>query len=129
MAEQGLDVGTVAERMFASSPAWVTLLMELRNVVVRPFGLKAGADHDPSQDTIGIFPVIARRAGYLLLGFDDKHQDFRVIVRIVSEADLQTVTLTTVCRTHNLLGRTYLATILPFHRLIVRTLLSQVAAQ
>ena len=103
--------------------------MNLRSVIVRPLGLKTGADHEPSSDAIGIFPVIERRADYLLLGFDDKHQDFRVIVRIVSEADLQTVTLTTVCRTHNLLGRTYLATILPFHRLIVRTLLSQVAAQ
>ena len=30
--------------------------------------------------------------------------------------------------THNWLGRIYLAIILPFHRLIVRTLLRQVAA-
>jgi hypothetical protein len=30
--------------------------------------------------------------------------------------------------THNLLGRIYLATILPFHRLVVRSLLRQVAA-
>jgi hypothetical protein len=30
--------------------------------------------------------------------------------------------------THNLLGRAHLATILPFHRLVVRALLRQVAA-
>lgn len=101
--------------------------MKLRTIIARPLGLKTGADHDPSRDTIGIFPVIERRANLLLLGFDDIHQDFRVIVRIAPEADGQTVTLTTVCRTHNLLGRTYLGTILPFHRLIVRTLLSRVA--
>ncbi len=113
--------------MFARSPAWITLLLNLRNVIVRPFGLKSGADHNPSHDVIGIFPVIERRADFLLLGFDDRHQDFRVILRITSEAAAQTVTLTTVVRTHNLLGRIYLATILPFHRMIVRTLLCQVA--
>ena len=122
-----LDTDTAAERLFARSPAWVTLLLILRNIIVMPFGLKTGADQDLSRDAVGIFPVIERRADYLLLGFDDKHQDFRVIVRIANEADAQTVTLTTVCRTHNLLGRTYLATILPFHRLIIRTMLSQVA--
>ena len=40
----------------------------------------------------------------------------------------QRVTATTLVLTHNLLGRTYLAIILPFHRLIVRAMLRQVAA-
>jgi hypothetical protein len=35
--------------------------------------------------------------------------------------------LTTLVLTHNWLGRTYLAIILPFHRLIAPTLLRQVA--
>jgi len=39
----------------------------------------------------------------------------------------QRVTATTLVLTHNLLGRSYLAIILPFHRLIVRTLLRRVA--
>jgi Protein of unknown function (DUF2867) len=112
--------------MFAPSHAWIGLLLTLRNLIVKPLGLKTGADYDPSHDIIGIFPVIERGANDLLLGFDDKHQDFRVIARVVTGVDTQTVTLTTVCRTHNLLGRTYLAIILPFHRLIVRTMLSQV---
>ena len=43
-------------------------------------------------------------------------------------APAQQVTATTLVRTHNWLGRAYLAIILPFHRLIVRTLLRQVAA-
>jgi hypothetical protein len=30
--------------------------------------------------------------------------------------------------THNMLGRVYLAVILPFHRLVVRSMLRQVAA-
>jgi hypothetical protein len=38
------------------------------------------------------------------------------------------VTATTLVLTHNLLGRVYLKIILPFHRLVVRALLRQVAA-
>jgi hypothetical protein len=37
------------------------------------------------------------------------------------------VTATTLVLTHNLPGRVYLATILPFHRLVVRAMLQQVA--
>ena len=35
---------------------------------------------------------------------------------------------TTLVKTHNLFGRIYLATILPFHRLIVRNMLQRVVA-
>jgi hypothetical protein len=40
----------------------------------------------------------------------------------------QRVTATTVVRTHNRLGRAYLAVVLPFHRLIVRAMLDQIRA-
>ena len=36
--------------------------------------------------------------------------------------------MTTLVKTHNRLGRIYLAIILPFHRLVVRSMLAQVAA-
>jgi hypothetical protein len=39
----------------------------------------------------------------------------------------QQVTTTTLVLTHNLLGRIYLAVIMPFHRLIARVMLRQVA--
>jgi hypothetical protein len=38
----------------------------------------------------------------------------------------QRITATTVVLTHNRLGRVYLATIEPFHRLVVRAALRQV---
>ena len=41
-------------------------------------------------------------------------------------ADGQEVTTTTLVKTHNCLGRTYLIVIMPFHRLISRTMLRQV---
>jgi hypothetical protein len=50
------------------------------------------------------------------------------VVDIAASERGQRVTATTLVLTHNLLGRTYLAIILPFHRLVVRALLRQVAA-
>ena len=64
----------------------------------------------------------------LVAGFDDHHLDFRVVVDVTTSGQRQQVTTTTLVRTHNWFGRAYLAIILPFHRLIVRTMLKQVAA-
>jgi hypothetical protein len=51
-----------------------------------------------------------------------------VVVDVAICRNGQRVTATTLVLTHNLLGRAYLAIILPFHRLIVRSLLRQIAA-
>ncbi|MDR3509666.1 MAG: DUF2867 domain-containing protein [Caulobacteraceae bacterium] len=122
--EPGLEARTAAQRMLSVSPAWVDALMRLRNLLVSPFGLKTP---DPAAttdvDVIGIFPVVSATPRRVVLGFDDKHLDFRVVVD-VANGD---VTAATLVKTHNLLGRAYLATILPFHRLVVRTMLGQAA--
>jgi hypothetical protein len=59
-------------------------------------------------------------------GFNDHHLDFRVVVDVAALADGQEVTTTTLVKTRNWPGRTYLMVIMPFHRLISRTLLRQV---
>ena len=61
------------------------------------------------------------------MGFDDKHLDFRVVVDVVTSGQRQIITATTLVLTHNWLGRTYLTIITPFHRLVVRAMLQQVA--
>jgi hypothetical protein len=80
------------------------------------------------RHSIGIFPVVSETPHRLVAGFNDKHLDFRVVVDVAPSNHGQYVTATTLVLTHNLLGRTYLAIILPFHRLIARTMLRQVAA-
>jgi Protein of unknown function (DUF2867) len=50
------------------------------------------------------------------------------VVDVASTGARQDVTATTLVRTHNRLGRTYLSIILPFHRLIVRAMMRQVGA-
>ena len=127
--DQALDARRAAERMMARQPRWAETLVSLRNLLVAPFGLKtSGASAATSRGMIGIFPVISETPDRLIAGFNDKHLDFRVVVDVAAPGQSRQVTLTTLVKTHNWLGRTYLAIILPFHRLIVRTLLRQVAA-
>ncbi len=123
-----LDARTAAERMFARGPRWIETLLRLRNLVVAPFGLKTSGEGEPaSGGMIGIFPVVHETPERLVAGFDDHHLDFRVVVDVAPQGGSQEVTTTTLVLTHNRLGRTYLAAIMPFHRLIARTMLQQVA--
>jgi hypothetical protein len=127
--DAALDARHAAEKMLGRSPRWIEQLLALRNFLVAPFGLKTGAPKEPGRyDIIGLFPVVSERPDRLVAGFDDKHLDFRVVVDVAAAGQGQRVTATTLVLTHNLLGRVYLTTILPFHRLVVRALLRQVAA-
>jgi hypothetical protein len=121
-----LDARHAAERMMTRAPRWTDILIVLRNIIVAPFGLKTGAHNNPDADIIGIFPVVSETPERLVAGFDDKHLDFRVVVDVADAGSGRNVTATTLVLTHNLLGRFYLAAILPFHRLVVRAMLRQI---
>ena len=124
-----LDAREAARRMFARSPRWAEALLSLRNLVVAPLGLKtSGAGERAAGGMIGIFPVVSETSERLVAGFNDSHLDFRVVVDVMPAGAGQQVIATTLVRTHNWLGRAYLAIILPFHRLIVRSMLRRVAA-
>ncbi len=124
-----LDARHAAERMMARQPRWIETLKSRRNILVTPLGLKtSGESRTAPREMVGIFPIVSQTPDRLVAGFNDKHLDFRVVVDVANSGALRNVTLTTLVLTHNRLGRTYLAIILPFHRLVVRSLLRQVAA-
>lgn len=124
-----LDARRATEKMLGREPRWIEILMRLRNRAVAPFGLKRPLQAAPrAADTIGRFPIVSETPHRLVAGFNDKHLDFRVVVDVAAAGQGQSVTATTLVMTHNLLGRCYLAIILPFHRLIARAMLRQVAA-
>ena len=124
-----LDARHAAERMLTRQPRWARALLALRNRLVAPFGLKtSGASRAAPREMIGIFPIVSETPDRLVAGFNDKHLDFRLVVDVLASGQGQRVTATTLVLTHNLLGRAYLALILPFHRLIVPAMLRQVAA-
>jgi Protein of unknown function (DUF2867) len=127
--EAGLDARRAAERIFSRSPRWVEMLLDLRHRIVAPFGLKTSAAHEAkAAGMVGIFPVLSETPGQLVAGFDDHHLDFRIVVDVapVDGGQDQQVTATTLVLTHNWRGRAYLFIILPFHRLIAKSMLGQI---
>jgi hypothetical protein len=126
---RALDARRAAEKIFAHSPSWIDALLRLRNMIVTPLGLKpSGASETTPRELIGIFPILSETSDRLVAGFDDKHLNFRVVVDVATSGQGQDVTATTLVLTHNLLGRVYLAIILPFHRLIVPAMMRQIAS-
>lgn len=124
-----LDARRAAEKMLGRGPRWIEALMGLRNRLVAPFGLKTPLPtRAAAANSVGMFPIVSETPHRLVAGFNDKHLDFRVVVDVAPSSHGQDVTATTLVLTHNLLGRSYLAIILPFHRLIARTMLRQLAA-
>jgi hypothetical protein len=125
--EPTLSLEDAARRMFLGrTPCW----MRFRDAVVRPLGLKTSLPERRvafcfvSGQRIGIFRVYARTAEELLLGEDDRHLDFRLSLRVPGDGE---VTLTTLVRFHNVLGRLYFFIVRPFHGRVVKAMLRRVA--
>ena len=105
-APPGLGAIEATRLAFAQGPLWIRSLMGLRNRLVRLVGLK------PARASG--FPVVRESADEVVLGFDDRHLDFRIVVTVAGGF----VTVTTLVRWHNAWGRAYLAAVMPFHRVI-----------
>lgn len=129
-----VEVGTMqmsareaCTRMVLHGPRWIDALTRLRNILVKPFGLKTSGEGAPApHGIIGLFPVLSETPERLIAGFDDYHLDFRVVVDVAGDAGDRWVTLTTLVRTNNLLGRAYLTLIVPFHKLVARSMMGDI---
>jgi len=126
-----LTIEQVGKSFFSSDPAWVDWLFALRNKIVSLFGLKtsgAGEGKAVRQnfkcevgDRVGLFKILDKTENELILGEDDKHLDFRVSLFL--DKQNQELTVSTLVKIHNGLGRIYFLFVKPFHVLIVPTML------
>lgn len=120
--------------LFAHHPRWAVRLLNLRDRIVVPLGLRAAdaGGHETIEiksayavgEKIARFTLFGQNDIEIVTGGNDKHLDFRVSVRKLIEHGASRVVLSTVVSPHNLFGRAYLFIILPFHRLGVRALLA-----
>ena len=115
-APRGVDAIAATHMAFArGGPWWIRALTGLRNRLGRIVGLKPA----PASG----FPVIRQAPDEVVLGLDDKHLDFRIVVTVAAGF----ATVTTLVRWHNAWGRAYLAAIMPFHRVIAARMIEGVA--
>ena len=121
----------VIARFIGSNPApWVSKLMSLRDFLVSFWGLKTAkkllsSEQNNPAERVNIFKIYQKLHNEIILGEDDKHLDFRVSVplqtQIISEEEIRELIVTTVVHCHNLLGRSYINIIKPFHCKVVRS--------
>ncbi|GEO85752.1 MULTISPECIES: DUF2867 domain-containing protein [Alphaproteobacteria] len=126
--ERAMPAIRAARLVLGEPPAWLRRLLELRNRLVAPFGLKPAEMKLGEADSVGAFPIISARGDQVVLGFNDKHLDFRIVVDVASAGEEGSrIAVTTLVNRHNAFGRLYILAITPFHRLIVRTVLGRLA--
>ena len=130
------DPESLARFLFAQQPSWVGGLMRARDVLVSVFGLKTSgqlkrASGPSASKRVNIFRIYEKSHYEVILGEDDKHLDFRLSVLYVPKTaaagSTPSLILSTVVHCHNLLGRTYIRVIAPFHRLVVLASLRRAA--
>ena len=113
-------------------PPWVGSLMKLRNILVRPFGLKSDSGSaEAMEDCIRAggnyrfvsVPVKSEDETILLLS--DKHLDAYLSAHTCIRGDRRIVTVTTLVSFNNRFGSVYFFFIRPFHSIIVRSMLKR----
>ncbi|MET1080022.1 MAG: DUF2867 domain-containing protein [Pseudomonas sp.] len=139
------SLARVLEGFLCNPPTGVSRMMAIRNLLVRPLGLRRSPLGCPvssllSKDRCNLFagryPVLEQRRdledqwAQVLLGADDKHLLFRscVAVRIIDGTRVE-VTLGTRVRCRNLFGHFYLAAIDRVHRAYVTPSMLRLAVE
>jgi hypothetical protein len=128
------DIHALAQSILGDPAPWVRMLVTLRDAAVAGFGVRTSGEmrRAAAKDRgghIDFFPIHRQSERELVVGEDDRHLDFRasILLRPVVDGGNDELVVTTVVHCHNRLGRTYLALIAPFHRLIVKTSLRRAA--
>lgn len=118
-----LNAQEALDRMFgANPPFWIVALNGVRNRIVGLFGVKPGKiTVDAAQSDA--FPIVESTEEVVVLGFDEWHLDFRVVIQVEEQGTGQAVTLTTLVHRKTWFGRGYIFLVTPFHRLVVKRLL------
>lgn len=125
-----VDARRVAELTLGDQPAVVRALMGLRDGIMARLGVLTSRQMREASDglaKIDFFPITAESASEIELGMKDRHLDFQVWFTLDDVEQGLRARSTTVVRTHNLLGRAYIAVIRPFHAAIVRAALRRAA--
>jgi len=129
------SIDYLTDLLFTSVPKWVKILLDIRDFIVKPFGLVTGLVSEQRAldksirynkgDRATFFHVIDRSESEIVMAEDDKHLYFRTSLCVQKNptSNFQYVFLTTIVQFHNIWGRIYFAPVKPFHKLIMKRLL------
>jgi hypothetical protein len=118
------NVDAFARAFLTGAPAWVNLLMRLRDAAVGVVGLKKSTDAPPQVPIDGallpgafirFFRIVSRDDREIVAGEDDRHLDFRVSFFHAGSGQGCHGIVSTVVRFHGALGRAYFLPVAPMH--------------
>lgn len=111
-----LSAKELFDLIFLQYPKWIQFLMRLRDLIVKPLGLKTNKSFEKM--------IIEQNENEIICGATDKHLTFYVsIFCSKAENNIQHVSITTLVKYKNILGRIYFTIIWIFHKTIVYHLL------
>lgn len=129
---KGITTEDIQIALWSSKPAWVDRLFKLRNILVKPFGLKTGEDSSLDQLTdcirngkaYGLMSLQAKSEKETVICLTDKHLSAYVSIFLErGEKKAQFVFAYTLVKFHSTLGYVYFYSILPFHKIVVKKML------
>jgi hypothetical protein len=136
-SHQQVSLESCVRYIFNNWPNWMSFLIWLRNILVKPFGLDSSNDvyekgaipviNISKGGKVIFFEVVECNDEEVLLFFSDKHLDGYLSCILKNFNLSYEVILTTVVKYNNNLGRVYLFCIKPFHKLIIRSMLHRLA--
>ena len=103
-SESSIQVNDLFKLMFIEYPKWGLWLLKVRDLIVKPLGLKTNKT-------------------FIDLIIEDKHLTFYISIYCSKNYNKrQSVSLTTIVKYNNLLGKIYFYIIWIFHRIVVKYL-------
>lgn len=128
----GSDIAELARTVLSRPPFWILGLMACRDRIMRTVGVKSAADLREEgllqpHGVVGSFPIRQQTEREIVMGADDRHLNFFTSMMVDETSQPRQLVWVTVVDCRNRLGRFYLRTISPFHRLIVPAFLDRAA--
>ena len=111
-----LDPKNIMVLFFTSFPWWISWLLKLRDIIVKPFRLREGSFDGHIQNAI-----LLQNDNEAIYEMADSHLNFSVSVRCNKiDMNTQEVCITTIVKFNNRVGKIYFTVIKPFHKVIVK---------
>jgi hypothetical protein len=116
--------------LWTDFPKWLQWLFRLRDILVRPFGLKGGSGDDflkqfprtvRAGGNYGFVDIPAKNDNETVMQLSDRHLTAKLSAHIAPIANNQLkISIITAVHYHNLFGKVYFFIICPFHKFIVK---------
>ena len=134
-----INIDFIVVKLIKIIPKWFKLILNLRNVIARIFGLKTGKIGEIYKNSeklfvkqdqmIGDIFIYFKDKNHLIVELNDKHLDFRFSIFIWQKERITKVSLSTIVKINNIFGWIYIFLIKPLHRLIIPNFLKSLSGE